>query len=159
VLVVPRVHRASRSLAILDAQQLQSLSTATVTVASYLFSSSYVARTPHSGLKFVSPRERIPIGAVAIAVETRLGAYMIRSLCIFLVLSCVVGLTGLMTGNLWNRYAEENALPRLGGIYQRIAATGAGLVELTKGYAAPATRSQAPATRSQFKLGASPFEE
>ena len=76
---------------------------------------------------------------------------MIRSLCIFLVLSCVVGLTGLMTGNLWNRYAEENALPRLGGIY--------GLVELTKGYAAPATRSQAPATRSQFKLGASPFEE
>ena len=104
-------------------------------------------------------RERIPIGAVAIAVETRLGAYMIRSLCIFLVLSCVVGLTGLMTGNLWNRYAEENALPRLGGIYQRIAATGAGLVELTKGYAAPATRSQAPATRSQFELGASPFEE
>ena len=86
--------------------------TATVTVASYLFSSSYVARTPHSGLKFMSPRERIPIGAVAIAVETRWGAYMIRSLCIFLVLSCVVGLTGLMTGNLWNRYAEENALPR-----------------------------------------------
>jgi hypothetical protein len=107
----------------------------------------------------MSPRERILIGAVGIAVETRLGAYMIRSLCIFLVLSCVVGLTGLMTGNLWNRYAEENALPRLGGIYQRIAATGAGLVELTKGYAAPATRSQAPATRSQFKLGASPFEE
>ena len=64
----------------------------------------------------MSPRERIPIGAVAIAVETRLGAFMIRSLCIFLVLSCVVGLTGLMTGNLWNRYAEENALPRLGGI-------------------------------------------
>ena len=100
----------------------------------------------------MSPGERIPIGAVAIAVETRLGAYMIRSLCIFLVLSCVVGLTGLMTGNLWNRYAEENALPRLGGIYQRIAATGAGLVELTKGYAAPATRSQ-------LKPGASPFEE
>ena len=97
------------------------------------------------------------MGAVAIAVETRLGAYMIRSLCIFLVLSCVVGLTGLMTGNLWNRYAEENALPQLGGIYQRIAATGADLVELTKGYAAPATRSQAPATRSQLKPGA--FEE
>ena len=100
----------------------------------------------------MSPRERIPIGAVAIAVETRLGAYMIRSLCIFLVLSCVVGLTGLMTGNLWNRYAEENALPRLGGIYQRIAATGAGLVEFTKGYAAPVMRSE-------LRRGAAPFEE
>ena len=110
----------------------------------------------------MSPRERIPIGAVEIAVETRLGAFMIRSLCIFLVLSSVVGLTGLMTGNLWKGCAkEEGALTRetQGVLYQRIAGTGAGLVELTKGYAGPATRSQAPATRSQFKLGASPFEE
>ena len=63
-----------------------------------------------------------------------------------------MGLTGLMTGHLWNRYADENALPQLGGIYQRIASTGAGWVELTKGYAAPATRRE-------LRGGASPFEE
>ena len=120
------------------------MSTATMTVMN-----CFVWPKSHSR---VTIRERKPIGAVAIAVETRLGAYMIRSLCIFLVLSCVVGLTGLMTGNLWNRYAEENALPRLGGIYQRIAATGAGLVELTKGYAAPVMRSE-------LRRGAAPFEE
>jgi hypothetical protein len=94
---------------------------------------------------------------ISVEIGWRVGAYMIRSLCSVLVLSCVVGLTGLMTGSLWNRYAKENAFPRLGAIYQGIAATGAGLVELTKGYAAPATRSQTPSTRSQAKPG--PFEE
>jgi hypothetical protein len=77
---------------------------------------------------------------------------MMRAVSTFLVLSCVAGLTGLMTGHLWNRYADENGLPRLGSIYQRIAATGAGLVEITQGYAAPATRSQ-------LRPGATPFEE
>jgi hypothetical protein len=77
---------------------------------------------------------------------------MTRFLCTFLVLSCIAGLTGLMTGHLWNRYADENALPRVGGIYQRIAATGAGLVELTQGYAAPVTQRE-------LRRAASPFEE
>ena len=77
---------------------------------------------------------------------------MTRFLCTFLVLSCIAGLTGLMTGHLWNRYADENALPRLGGIYQRIAAAGAGLIELTQGYAAPVTRRE-------LRRAASPFEE
>jgi xanthine/uracil permease len=77
---------------------------------------------------------------------------MIRPLCTFLVLACVAGLSGVFTGHVWNRFADENGLLRLGGIYQRIAATGAGLVEITQGYAAPATRSQ-------LRPGASPFEE
>ena len=33
---------------------------------------------------------------------------MIRTLCTFLVLACVAGLSGVLTGHLWNRYAEEN---------------------------------------------------
>jgi hypothetical protein len=77
---------------------------------------------------------------------------MIRPLCTLLVLACVAGLSGVFTGHVWNRFADENGLLRLGGIYQRIAATGAGLVEITQGYAAPATRSQ-------LRHGASPFEE
>jgi xanthine/uracil permease len=77
---------------------------------------------------------------------------MIRTVCTFLVLSCVACLSGLFTGHVWNRYADENGLVRLGGIYQRIVGVGAGLVEITQGYAAPATRSQ-------LRPGASPFEE
>jgi xanthine/uracil permease len=68
---------------------------------------------------------------------------MIRTVCTFLVLSCVTCLSD---------YANENGLVRLGGIYQRIVGVGAGLVEITQGYAAPATRSQ-------LRPGASPFEE
>jgi len=61
---------------------------------------------------------------------------MMRTLCTFLVLSCVAGLSGVLTGHLWNRYADENGLLRLGGIYQRIVAAQAGLMELAQGYSA-----------------------
>src|SRR5260370_32078524 len=56
------------------------------------------------------------------SVETRLRAYMIRSLCTFLVLSCVAGLSDVLTGHLWKRYAEANGWLLLGAIYQRIQA-------------------------------------
>jgi hypothetical protein len=72
------------------------------------------------------------------SVETRLGAYMIRSLCTFLVLSCVAGLSGVLTGHLWNRYADENGLLRLGGIYQRIQAVQTGFIDVAQGYWAAA---------------------
>ena len=72
------------------------------------------------------------------SVETRLGAYMIRSLCTFLVLSCVAGLSDVLTGHLWNRYADENGLLRLGGIYQRIQAVQAGFIDVAQGYWAAA---------------------
>ena len=53
---------------------------------------------------------------------------MIRPVCTFMVLACVAGLSGLFTGHVWNRYADENGLLRLGGIYQRIVAVKAGSV-------------------------------
>jgi hypothetical protein len=46
-----------------------------------------------------------------------------------MVLACVAGLSGLFTGHVWNRYADENGLLRLDGIYQRIVAVKAGLVD------------------------------
>ena len=54
---------------------------------------------------------------------------MIRPVCTFMVLACVAGLSGLFTGHVWNRYADENGLLRLDGIYQRIVAVKAGLVD------------------------------
>ena len=76
---------------------------------------------------------------------------MMRTPCTFLVLSRVAGLSGVLTSHLWNRYADENGLLRLGGIYQRIVAAQAGLVEL--GYSA--------ATDTQIRLiwEVSAFEE
>jgi hypothetical protein len=45
---------------------------------------------------------------------------MIRTLCTFLVLSCVAVLSGVLTGHLWNGYADENGLPRFSGIYEHL---------------------------------------
>jgi len=50
---------------------------------------------------------------------------MIRPLCTFLVLSCVAGLSGVLTGHLWNRFADENGFPRFSGIYERLLAAKA----------------------------------
>jgi hypothetical protein len=87
------------------------------------------------------------------SVETRLGAYMIRSLCTFLVLSCVAGLSGVLTGHLWNRYADENGLLRVSGIYERIRAAGVGFVDVAQGYWPP------PAPRDRLLREASAFQE
>jgi xanthine/uracil permease len=78
---------------------------------------------------------------------------MMRTLCTFLVLSCVAGLSGVLIGHLWNRYADENGLLRLGGIYQRIVAAQAGFIDVAQGYWA--------ATGAQDRLmpEASAFEE
>lgn len=54
---------------------------------------------------------------------------MIRPVCTFMVLACVAGLSGLFTGHVWNRYADENGLLRLDGIYERIVTVKAGLVD------------------------------
>ena len=78
---------------------------------------------------------------------------MIRTLCTFLVLSCVACLSGVFIGHVWNGYADENGLMRLGGIYQRIVGVGAGFADVAQGYWA-ATASQGPLVRE-----ASAFEE
>jgi hypothetical protein len=53
---------------------------------------------------------------------------MIRTLCTCVVLSGVAGLSGVVTGHLWNRYADENGLWRFSGVYERILAAQAGFV-------------------------------
>ena len=85
-----------------------------------------VARKPHSD-KITSAPERLPRGAVAVASST-FGAAMIRTLCTCVVLSGVAGLSGVVTGHLWNRYADENGLLRFSGVYERILAVQAGFV-------------------------------
>jgi hypothetical protein len=59
---------------------------------------------------------------------------MIRTLCTFFVLACVAGLSGVVTGHLWNRYADENGLLGLEQISERILATRASLVDVAQGY-------------------------
>ena len=58
---------------------------------------------------------------------------MIRTLCTFLVLACVAGLGGVLTGHLWNRYADENGLG-FSEISERILAARATLVDVAQGY-------------------------
>jgi hypothetical protein len=70
---------------------------------------------------------------------------MIRSVCTFLVLACVAGLSGVLTGHLWNFYADKNDLPRVGAIYQRLAVQ-VGFIDVAKGYWA-ATDKQHRLTR------------
>ena len=53
---------------------------------------------------------------------------MIRTLCTCVVLSSIAGLSGVVTGHLWNRYADENGLLRFSGVYERILAAQAGFV-------------------------------
>jgi hypothetical protein len=77
---------------------------------------------------------------------------MIRTLCTFVVLACV-GLSGVLTGHLWNHYADENGLLRVSGIYERIRAAGVGFVDVAQGYWAP------PAPRDRLLREASAFEE
>jgi hypothetical protein len=78
---------------------------------------------------------------------------MIRTLCTFLVLACVAGLSGVLTGHLWNRYADENGLLGLSGISERILVAQAGLVDVAQGYWA------ATAPRDRLIREASAFEE
>jgi hypothetical protein len=52
---------------------------------------------------------------------------MIRTLCTCFVLSGVAGF-GVVTGHLWNRYADENGLLRFSGVYERILAAQVGFV-------------------------------
>jgi hypothetical protein len=59
---------------------------------------------------------------------------MIRTLCTFLVLACVAGLSGVLTGHLWNRFAEENGLLGFSEISERILAARASLVDVAQGY-------------------------
>ena len=68
---------------------------------------------------------------------------MIRTLCTFLVLACVAGLIGVLTGHLRNRYADENGLG-FSEISERILAARATLVDVAQGYSGcyrPAGRS------------------
>jgi hypothetical protein len=78
---------------------------------------------------------------------------MIRTLCTFLVLACVAGLGGVLTGHIWNRYADENGLLGLGEIQERILATRAGFVDVAQSYWA------ATAPQDRLTSEASAFEE
>jgi hypothetical protein len=59
---------------------------------------------------------------------------MIRTLCTFLVPACVAGLSGVLTGHLWNRYADENGSSGFSKISERILAARASLVDVAQGY-------------------------
>jgi hypothetical protein len=76
---------------------------------------------------------------------------MIRTLCTFLVLACVAGLSGV--GHLWNRYADENGLLGFSEISERILAARASLVDVAQGYWA------ATDPRDSLIREASAFEE
>jgi hypothetical protein len=79
---------------------------------------------------------------------------MIRTLCTFLVLACVAGLSGVLTGHLfWNRYADENGLLGFSKISERILAARASLVDVAQGYWA------ATDPRDSLIREASAFEE
>jgi hypothetical protein len=78
---------------------------------------------------------------------------MIRTLCTSLVVACVAGLSGVLSGHLWDRYADENGLWRVGGIYERIVAAGGGVVDVAQGYWA------APDSQDRPVRAASAFEE
>jgi len=54
--------------------------------------------------------------------------FLIRTFCIFLVLACVAGLSGVLIGHVWNRYADQNGLLGVSGIYERILAARASFV-------------------------------
>jgi hypothetical protein len=47
---------------------------------------------------------------------------MIRTLFTFLVLACVMGLSGMLTGRLWERYLDETGSLGFTGIYERLLA-------------------------------------
>jgi len=72
---------------------------------------------------------------------------LIRTLCTFLMLSCVAGLSGVLACHLWNRYADENGLLRVSEIYERILTARAGFVDVAPRYRA-ATTSQERSTRA-----------
>ena len=68
---------------------------------------------------------------------------MIRTLCTVLVLACVAGMSGVLTGHLWNRYAGENGLLGLSGMSERILTAGADFVDVAQGYWAATAPSNA----------------
>jgi hypothetical protein len=59
---------------------------------------------------------------------------MTRILCTVFVLACVAGLSGVLTGHLWNRFAHENGLLGLSEIHERILAASASLADVAQGY-------------------------
>jgi hypothetical protein len=58
------------------------------------------------------------------------------------LLSCVAGLSGVLTGHLWNRYADENSLLRISKIY--ILTARAGSVDVAQRYRAATTSQERP---------------
>jgi hypothetical protein len=54
---------------------------------------------------------------------------MIRTLFTFLVLACVMGLSGMLTGRLWERYLDETGSLGFTGIYERLLAAQAGFAD------------------------------
>jgi hypothetical protein len=69
---------------------------------------------------------------------------LIRTLCTFLMLSCVAGLSGVLAGHLWNRYADKNGLLRVSEIYERILTARAGFVDVAPRYRAATTSQERP---------------
>ena len=61
---------------------------------------------------------------------------LIQILCTVLGLSCVAGLSSVVAGHLWNRYADEKGLLRVSEIYERIVTARAGFVDIAPRYRA-----------------------
>ena len=64
------------------------------------------------------------------------GLSMIRTLFTFLVLACAMGLSGVLTGRLWERYSDETGSLGFTGIYERLLAAQAGFADDAEGYRA-----------------------
>ena len=69
---------------------------------------------------------------------------LIQILCTVLGLSCVVGLSGVAAGHLWNRYADEKGLLRVSKIYERILTARASFVDVAPRYQAATTSQERP---------------
>jgi hypothetical protein len=69
---------------------------------------------------------------------------LIQILCTVLGLSCVAGLSSVVAGHLWNRYADEKGLLRVSEIYERILTARADFVDVAPRYRAATTSRERP---------------
>jgi hypothetical protein len=69
---------------------------------------------------------------------------VMQILCTVLGLSCVVGLSGVVAGHLWNRYADEKGLLRVSEVYERILTARAGFVNVAPRHRAATASQEGP---------------
>ena len=69
---------------------------------------------------------------------------LIQILCTVLGLSCVAGLSSVVAGHLWNRYADEQGLLRVSEVYERILTARVGFVDVAPRHRAATTSQEGP---------------